>query len=168
MACMVDTDQTVYSCGCSGSELPRMKFALILGYGRQRVAHVADPRLLQIDDLNSGDRRKNLDYTFGHASHARMLVQSNPLVDRTNEVRAKKLDPRRDVGNDVAEGKSSLGTRHDDLAELDVASRAPRKHARSPGARESGHRIATDSPGCLCVAGTVLNNTAAICRTAED
>src|SRR5262247_3262700 len=46
MACMVNTDQTVYSYGLSGSELPRMKFALILGDGRERVAHVADPRLL--------------------------------------------------------------------------------------------------------------------------
>src|SRR5262245_32755913 len=46
MARMVDTDQTVYSCGYGGIELPRMKFPLILGYRRQRVAHVADPRLL--------------------------------------------------------------------------------------------------------------------------
>src|SRR5262245_28154531 len=97
-----------------------------------------------------------------------MLVQSNPLVDWTNEVRTEKLDPRGDVGNDVAEGESSLGTWHDDLAELDVASRAPCEHARSPGASESDHRIAADSSRRLCVARTVLDNTAAICWAAKD
>src|SRR5262249_36458176 len=97
-----------------------------------------------------------------------MLVQSNPLVDWTNEVRTEKLDPRRDVGNDMAERESSLGTRHDDLAELNIASRTPCEHASSPGTGESGPRIAADSSSRLCVAGTVLNNTAAICWTAED
>src|SRR5262245_54189420 len=97
-----------------------------------------------------------------------MLVQSNPFVDWTNEVRAKNLDSRGGGGNDVAEAESSLGPRHDDLAELNIASRQPCEHTRSPGTSESGHRIAADSSRCLGVAGTVLNNTASICRTTED
>ena len=85
-----------------------MEAPLILGYRRERVAHVADPRLFEIDEFNSGDRRKNLDDTFGHAGHTRMLVQRNPLVDRTNEVSSEKLDPRGNIGNDMAEGEASL------------------------------------------------------------
>src|SRR4029434_2253676 len=134
-----------------------------LGYRRERVAHVADPWLFEIDELNSGNRRKNLDHTFGHAGHARMLVQSNPLVDRTNKRAAEKVYPIGDIGNDVAEREAGLGTRHDDLAELYVARRAPREHAGSAGAGKSGYRVAADSAGRLCVAGTALNNTRTSC-----
>src|SRR5919106_1859072 len=48
------------------------------------------------------------------------------------------------------------------------ASGAPCEHAGSAGAGESSHRVAADSSGCLGIAGAVLNDTAAVCRTAED
>src|SRR5207344_763445 len=59
-------------------------------------------------------------------------------------------------------------SRHDDLAELDVAGRAPGEHAGRASAGESGYRVAADSPRGLCITGTELNDTAAVCRTAED
>src|SRR5438034_3556750 len=64
--------------------------------------------------------------------------------------------------------EGSLRARHDDLAQLDIASGAPCEHAGSAGAGESSHRVAADSSGCLGVAGAILNDTAAVCRTAED
>ena len=64
--------------------------------------------------------------------------------------------------------EGSLRARHDDLAQPDIASGAPCEHAGSAGAGESSHRVAADSSGCLGVAGAILNDTAAVCRTAED
>src|SRR5207244_10463286 len=80
----------------------------------------------------------------------------------------KQLDPSGDVGDNVLQGEGGLRARHDDLAQLDVASGAPCEHAGSAGAGETSHRVAADSSGCLGIAGAILNDTAAVCRTAEN
>src|SRR6266498_3966158 len=97
-----------------------------------------------------------------------MFVQSHTPVHGMNKVRSEQLDPSGDVGDDVLQGEGSLRARHDDLAQLDIASGAPCEHAGSAGAGESSHRVAADSSGCLGIAGAILNDTAAVCRTAED
>ena len=77
MASMINSDETVDAGGRRRVELPRMEFALIRRYRRERVAHVADSRLTEIDQFHARDRRKNLCDAFGHAGDARMLVQSD-------------------------------------------------------------------------------------------
>jgi len=120
------------------------------------------------DQLHAGDCRENLGNAFGHAGHPGMFVQSHALVNGMNKVRAEQLDPSGDVGDDVLQSEGSLRARHDDLAQLDIASGAPCEYAGSAGAGESSHRVAADSSGCFGIAGAILNDTAAVCRTAED
>ena len=168
MASMINADETVDTGGRRRVELPRMKFALIRWYRRQRVAHIANTWLTEIDQLHAGNCRENLCNAFGDPGHSRMFVQSDPLVNGMDKLRAKQLDPSGDVGDDMLQGKGGLCARHDDLAQLDIASGTPGEDAGSAGAGESRHRVTANSSGCLGIAGAILNDTAAVCRTAKD
>src|SRR5687768_3464064 len=168
MASMINADETVDAGGRRRIELPRMEFALIRRYRRQRVTHITHSWLTEIDQLHAGDCRENPDDAFGDAGHPRMFVQRHALVNGMNKMRTEQLDPRGDVGNDMLQGERCLRARQDDLAQLDIASGAPGEHAGSAGAGESSYRVAADSSGCLGIAGAILNDTAAVCRTAED
>src|SRR5688500_7753393 len=97
-----------------------------------------------------------------------MLVQRNPLVDGMDEVGAEQFNPRGDVCHDMLEIEASVRTRHDNLAQLDVAGWAPREHPRSARAGKSGDGVATDAPRGLGVAGAVLNDAATVGRAGKN
>src|SRR5678809_1388013 len=157
MTGVIDPDEVVDSGSARRIELAGVKLALIGGYWCKRVAHIADPRLLEVDQFNSWNCCENLDGTFGYAGYTGMLVQRNSLLDRMNEVWPEHINPGRNVRHHMFETECSIGARHHNLAQLDVASRAPRKDAGSARARESGDGISTHLPRRSGIAGTILN-----------
>ncbi len=82
VAGMVDADERVDPGRFGGGQLPRMKRPLVRGHRGQRVAHVADTGLGEIDHLESRDGAEDLQHTLGHAGHSWMLVQGHPLRHR--------------------------------------------------------------------------------------
>ena len=83
---MVDSHEIVDSGGCRRIELTGVKFAFVRRHGSKGVAHIAHPRLYEIDQFQSRDCRENFNRAFGDAGHAGMFMQRDPLIDRMDEV----------------------------------------------------------------------------------
>jgi hypothetical protein len=168
MAGVIDPHQTVDAGPACRLEFLGVEAALVGGHRRQRVAHVADPWLFEVDDREAGNGAEDLHHGLRDSGHARMLVQGHALRDGLCEVRHESLEPIGDVGNDVLERQASIGRGHDNLAELDVARRAPGEDAGGTRGRESRHRVAAHAPGAPGIAGAELDHAAAVRGAAED
>src|ERR1044071_5979310 len=98
MTGMVDADEVVDPSSARRIELTGMEIALIRRYRCERVAHITDPRLVELNQFNPGNCRENLYRAFCYAGDTWMLVQRDSLLDRMNEVWPELIDPGGEIG----------------------------------------------------------------------
>ena len=168
MTGMIDPDEVVHPGGTRRSELAGMEVALVRRHRCKRVAHIADPRLVEIDQFNPWNRCENLDRAFCDSGYAWVLVQCNSLLDRIDEVRPELVNACRNVRDDMFEIERSVRARHHDFAQLDVTGRTPREHTRSTRAGKSGDGVSTHLSRGFGVARAVLNHAATVSRAGKN
>ena len=78
---MIDADQRVDAGISRRLKLVPLQLALERGQDAEIVALQADRRLLQIDELDAGDRLQDFRGSFHDAGHAGMPVQRDPHLD---------------------------------------------------------------------------------------
>ena len=142
---------------------------LYAGTGAERVAHVADARLRRGPRPSSPGMAPRI-FSTPSVTPATpgCSCSATRLSTRRTKCGREPIQAVGDVRHDVLERERGRRRRHHDLAELDVARRAPRQHARRARGGEAGHGVAADAPGRLHVARPELEDAAAVRRTAED
>src|SRR5689334_11979854 len=97
MTGMIDANQIVDPSRARRIEFTGMKLAFIRRHRCKRVAHITNPRLLEINQFNPGNRHENLYGAFRYAGYTWVLVQRNSLPDRMNEMWPECINASGDV-----------------------------------------------------------------------
>ena len=152
MARMIDRRQCRHPGIGDGSELARDQLALEVRQYRQAVRLGADPRHIDLDQLDAGNDRQQLAHRRLHRWQNRPLVQCHTLADTVLHqpgeglgVIGEKYQKRVQV--EWPRAKPSLVARQCHFADLELAARAPRQHGRGPRRGEPVDCRIADPPG---------------------
>src|SRR5579875_1816303 len=156
-----------------GLEFALAQLALELGQGGEAVGLGADARHVELDEFDAGNDRQQLFDRCHGLRKDRPLVQRDALVDRALHEPGKSLgmpgqkhEERVQIERPPAEMRLVIGQA--DLAQLQLAARAPGQDSRGSGRREAVDRGEADARGVLESALAELIDPAALPGTAHD
>ena len=169
---VVDCDQRIDAGALGGIELVLLQFPSIRRQRAEIIAHHADRRLLEVDQLNTRHGLQDVLGGFDHALQSGMSMQGDAHLHglaqkrpEPVEIAAQKEHERGHLEGLRAAGLLDRGQGR--LGELYVTARAPRHHLSRLAARKLVHGVLGESARCGDVSGTHLYDAAAMARTAQ-